>query len=43
MARERGRTMLMATHSHEVAARADRRWKIVDGHLETEADAGTNP
>jgi putative ABC transport system ATP-binding protein len=42
MARDRGRTMLMATHSHEVAARADRRWRIVDGHLETEADAGAN-
>ncbi len=36
MVRERGRTMLMATHSREVAAQADRRWRIVDGHLESE-------
>jgi len=36
MVRERGRTMLMATHSREVAAQADRRWRIVEGHLESE-------
>lgn len=36
MVRERGRTILMATHSREVAAQADRRWRIVDGHLESE-------
>lgn len=35
MVRERGCTMLMATHSREVAARADRRWRIIDGHLES--------
>ena len=36
MVRERGRTMLMATHSREVAARADRRWRIIEGRLESE-------
>lgn len=36
MVRERGRTMLMATHSREVAAQADRRWRIVEGRLESE-------
>ncbi len=36
MVRERGRTMLMATHSREVAARADRRWRIVEGRLQDE-------
>jgi putative ABC transport system ATP-binding protein len=38
MVRERGRTMLMATHSREVAAQADRRWRIVEGHLESEQE-----
>ncbi len=32
----RGAILLMATHSHDVAARADRRWRIVDGRLENE-------
>lgn len=36
MVRERGRTMLMATHSREIAAQADRRWRLVEGHLESE-------
>lgn len=31
---DRGATLLMATHSREVAARTDRSWRIVDGRLE---------
>lgn len=34
MVRDRGCTLLLATHSREVAARADRTWQIVDGRLE---------
>lgn len=32
--RKRGHTLLIATHSSEVAARADRIWHLKDGHLE---------
>jgi len=34
MVDERGSTMLMATHSREVSARASRSWRIVEGRLE---------
>jgi putative ABC transport system ATP-binding protein len=35
LVRERGRTLLVATHSAEIAERADRVWRLRDGLLET--------
>jgi putative ABC transport system ATP-binding protein len=43
MTRKAGKTLLLATHSREVAARADRVLAIEDGHLVTKAVSGEPP
>ncbi|WP_412851353.1 ABC transporter ATP-binding protein [Ectothiorhodospira shaposhnikovii] len=35
LAREQGRTLVLVTHSPEVAALADHVWELVDGHLQS--------
>ena len=37
--RERGLTLILATHSHRIAAAADQRWALIDGNLEPDTEA----
>lgn len=36
MIRERGLTLILATHSHRIAQSADQKWALVDGKLESD-------
>jgi len=39
MIRERGLTLILATHSHRIAQAADQKWALVDGKLESDDEA----
>jgi len=39
MIRERGLTLILATHSHRIAQSADQKWILVDGKLELDDEA----
>ena len=38
LVQERGLTLILATHSHRIAAAADQRWALIDGQLETDTE-----
>lgn len=39
MIRERGLTLILATHSHRIARSSDQKWALVDGRLEPDDEA----